>query len=411
MSTQIVCEAFKVALDPTPEQETIFRKHCGLSRYAYNWALGERVSWWERNKDKPKAEREPEPRAVLLSRRWTKEKPEWAGELVRNTVTFALDAVDDAYKNFFRRVREGGVPGHPRFKAKGKCRDSFTVQDQSFRAQPRAIKIAKIGMVKTHQYVLPVPQSGRLNHGNTRYLRGRVLRIVVSRHADRWYASIMVEREREDPPPASGDVIGVDLGIAHVATTSQGERFQPTHMLARREKRMKKLQRSHARQQNGSKNKAARTTQIACLHKAVVNARADHLHKTSRALVAKHGTIVVEGYNVRSLGERKDPTRGQPSASDKRRRIMQTGMGELRRQLEYKGKWHGAEISVTDPNFASDQTCSRCGTTNEHMKARADSRFSCTACGHTDTRQRNTADLLARIGRGEPLGGHQDAAE
>lgn len=404
----IVCEAFKVALDPTPEQEQIFRKHCGLSRYAYNWALGERVRWWEGNKDKPKPERDPEPRAAVLSRRWTQEKPEWAGELVRNTVTYALDAVDDAYKHFFRRVREGGVPGHPRFKAKGKCRDSFTVQDQSFRAEPRAIKIAKIGMVKTHQYVLPSPRSDQPNPSNTRYLQGRVLRIVVSRHADRWYASIMVERERPDPPAPTGDVVGIDLGISHAITTSAGHTLAPTHMLARREKRLKKLQRSHARQENGSKNKAARTTEIARMHKAVVDARADHLHKATRQLVADHGTVVVEGYDVRSLGRRDGPTRGHAGASQKRRRIMQTGLGELRRQLEYKGKWHGAHVVVTEPTLATDQTCSRCGCVNEHMKLRTDSRFSCIGCGHTDTRQRNTAELLAQIGA--PTG-NKDAAE
>lgn len=389
-------EAFRVTLDPTADQEILFRKHCGLARYVYNWALGERIGWYERNREKSKDEREPQPSAAAFSRRWTAEKPEWAGELVRNTVTYALDAVDDAYKHFFRRVKNGEVPGFPRFKAKGHCRDSFTVQDQSFRAEPRAIKLAKIGMVKTHEYVLPTPQI-RTNPSNTRYLVGRVLRIVVSRHADRWYASIMVERERPYVAERPGPAVGIDLGVRHVVTTSEGETFASTHMLARREKRLRKLSRSHARQQNGSKNKAKRTAQIAGLHKVVVDTRAHHLHETSRALVARGGTVIVEGFHVRDLGERNGPTRGKRSASDRRRKIMQTGMGEIRRQLEYKGRWYGIRIVVSGSVAPTDQTCSRCGHVNEHMKERETSRFDCVRCGHSDSRQRNTADALARL--------------
>jgi len=397
-TTSIVTrEAFRVTLDPTDEQEILFRKHCGLARYVYNWALGERIGWYERNRDKPKDEREPQPSASAFSRRWTQEKPEWAGELVRNTVTYALDAVDDAYKHFFRRVKQGGeAPGFPRFKAKGRCRDSFTVQDQAFRAEPRAIKIAKIGMVRTHEYVIPTPRSDRPNPNNTRYLAGRVLRIVVSRHADRWYASIMLERERPYAPPQPGPVVGIDLGVRNVVTTSEGETFASTHMLERREKRLRKLSRSHARQENGSKNKAKRTAQIAGLHKVVVDTRAHHLHETSRTLTERGGTVVIEGFHVRELGERSGPTRGQRNASDRRRKIMQTGMGEIRRQLEYKGRWYGARIVVADDLHPSDQICSRCGHVNVHMKDRETSRFDCTQCGHADARQRNTADALAR---------------
>ena len=31
----------RVALKPTPEQESLFLQHAGNSRFAYNWALGE----------------------------------------------------------------------------------------------------------------------------------------------------------------------------------------------------------------------------------------------------------------------------------------------------------------------------------------------------------------------------------
>jgi hypothetical protein len=33
--------AHRVALKPTPEQESLFSQHAGYARFAYNWAVGE----------------------------------------------------------------------------------------------------------------------------------------------------------------------------------------------------------------------------------------------------------------------------------------------------------------------------------------------------------------------------------
>ena len=34
-------KSHRVALKPTPEQESLFGQHAGYARFAYNWALGE----------------------------------------------------------------------------------------------------------------------------------------------------------------------------------------------------------------------------------------------------------------------------------------------------------------------------------------------------------------------------------
>ncbi|HEX4703809.1 MAG TPA: helix-turn-helix domain-containing protein, partial [Pseudonocardiaceae bacterium] len=35
----MVIQAYRFVLDPTPQQETLLRSHCGAQRYAYNWGL------------------------------------------------------------------------------------------------------------------------------------------------------------------------------------------------------------------------------------------------------------------------------------------------------------------------------------------------------------------------------------
>jgi len=391
--------------------------------------------WWTRNKGLDEALRDPtdeRPNATSLSRLWTQTKAnrleedgtDWTAELMRNTVTYALKAVDDGFKHYFRRRKNKEAKrcricikfkrrwpcehcyGYPRFKS-ADDREAFTIQDQSFRAEPRAIKLGKIGMVRTCQYVLPMPtvRATRAVQPQSHWLHGRVLRISVSRHADRWYASIMVERDRKDPSPceAPKPVVGVDLGISMAATVSDGRSFAPDDHLERKLKRLAKLSRQQARKQHGSANYTAHAMKVAVLHKHVADARGHHLHQISHELATTCSVVVTEGYDVRALAERRGPTRGQHRASETRRKMMSTGLGELRRQLEYKGRWYGARFEKVASDFPSDQTCNLCGHVNEHMRECTSSAFDCKRCGYTSSRQANTADLLARLGRGEPF--------
>ncbi len=407
----LVHEAIRFEIEFDAALEQVFRKHCGLSRYAFNWALGKRLDWWNANKDLPKAERSKPPSAYDLSREWTTTKPEWSGELIRSVVTYALAAADDAYKNFFRRLIEkkksGKGYGFPRFKKRGRCRDAFTLQEQSFRADPRKIKLAKIGMVRVKQYVHPTADAkgaACLASGKHRYLEGRVLRIIVSRVADRWFATLMVERNRPDPLPVRGPVIGVDFGTRRRITTSDGGEEAAGRHLERKIDRLAHLQRLLQRKLDGeikgTKRREKMQMKIARLHKEIADARRDALHKISHRLATTSSTVVVEGFAidklVRSIGDPQDgATRSRRRwksfrKRDARRRIYDASWGELRRQLEYKTKWYGSQLVVTDPLAPTDRQCHRCGHVNAEPE-HPTNEFHCSSCGHATTRQINTA--------------------
>jgi putative transposase len=404
----LVHEAYRVELDFTAEQEVLFRKHCGMTRYVFNWALAKWIAWWEANKELPKESRSKRPSAYDLSREFTATKPEWTEELIANVRTYALAAAEDAYKNFFRRLVEktkaGKGYGFPRFKKKGKSRDAFTLQDQAFRAQPRAIKLAKIGMVKTKQYVAPTPdEKGAecLRSGKHRYLEGRVLRIVVSRWADSWYASIMVERNRPDPLPVRGPVVGVDFGTNHRITTSDGFQDAPGRDLERKLKRLEHLQHLFQRKLDGDikgeKRRDAMRNKIARLHKEVAQARADTIHKLTHRLATTCSTIIVEGFQIDRLVEKRRRKIKGWRRREARRRIYEASWGELRRQLEYKTKWYGSTLVVTEPFEATDRECHACGFVNEPPPHPTND-FRCTSCGTSTTRQLNTALRQYQVG-------------
>ena len=56
------------------------------------------------------------------------EATQWLKEVNAQSLKEVVECVDIAYKNFFRRIKEGkeGKKGHPRFKKKRDSHQSFT---------------------------------------------------------------------------------------------------------------------------------------------------------------------------------------------------------------------------------------------------------------------------------------------
>ena len=102
--------AYKVELNPNNRQCILLEKSAGVARFAYNWALDERIKKYNENKitltsiDQHK---------VLCARKKT-EFP-WMYEVSKCAPQGALQDLDDAFKNFFRGLKKGQKIGFPKF--------------------------------------------------------------------------------------------------------------------------------------------------------------------------------------------------------------------------------------------------------------------------------------------------------
>ena len=54
-------------------------------------------------------------------------------------------------------------------------------------------------------------------------------------------------------------------------------------------------------------------------------------------------------------------------------------MGEIKRQIIYKGEWHHCNITLAPRFYPSSKTCSNCGFVN--MKLKRERYWQCPACG------------------------------
>ena len=217
--------------------------------------------------------------------------------------------------------------------------------------------------------------------------KGHIVSASVSRKADHWYVSITVDCLDPSLQPAEDQgVVGVDLGITHLATLSTGETVDGPKALRRLLDSVRRLSRAVTRKVKGSRNRAKAKLRLARLHERIANIRRNSLHQLTTNLTRHFHTIGIEDLNVRGM------LRNQHLA----RAIVDMSFGELRRQLQYKAERRGAQIVVVDRWYPSSKICSRCGhvlaTLELHQR-----RWTCPDCGVSHDRDINAAVNLKNI--------------
>jgi putative transposase len=161
-------------LSPTVEQQQYFVRASGVARFAYNWALAE----WERQKACGKSPSECDLRRQLNAIK--RERFPWMLRVTKNAPQQAIKNLGDAFSKYY-----AGRTRHPKFKKKGRD-DRFRADPGPERARPDAV------LIRGKQVKLPIVGWVRMRE-ELRFA-GRILSVIVSRRADGWYASFMVEQ-------------------------------------------------------------------------------------------------------------------------------------------------------------------------------------------------------------------------
>jgi putative transposase len=372
---RVVHEAFKFELDPNRTQRELLAKSVGTSRYVYNWGLAESRGFYELTGKRPKL-------GELKSRLVELKKTEcpWLYEVSAHISQQALVDLDHAFQRFFNGLqREGPTSGFPRFKRKG---------------EHDSARLYEVELCERH---IRLPKIGRIRLKETRSERGfegRILSATISRRADRWFVSLVVERERESvlprPTTKGSDIVALDLGLVAAAVIHDGvgaRIVEPNQALRKSLVKLRRLDRQLAQKQPGSRNREKAKLCRARLHYRISCQRSDFLHKLSSSLARTKSVIVLEDLHVRGMQRNR---RLALSISD-------AAMGELRRQLAYKSQWYGARLVVADRFFPSSKTCSSCGVIKDSLSL-GDRIFACDACGLSLDRDENAALNLRRYG-------------
>lgn len=380
-----IYEAVKVQLDPTPRQARLLASHAGAARFAYNaglahvkamlengeppdWSHYSLVRWWNASKDTLAVNSDT---GVV-----------WWSQNSKEAYSMALRGLAQALSNWSKSrkgQRKGKRVGFPRFKSKNTAMrfaysTHFTAPTAS---DPYGLKLSRIGRVHCMENVYK-----RVNGAH-------VIRVSVSCRAGRWYASLTVEREQPSSPAHTWKrgAVGVDLGIKHLATLSDGTIIPNPRALDARLKALRKAQQALSRKAMGSVRRRKAKERVARLYARVTDARMDAINKATTMIAQTYSVVCIEDLNIAGMMKNHTLARSVSDAS----------LGEFRRQLEYKTARNGVTLCVVDRWYPSSKTCSNCGTVKAKLFLN-ERVYCCDVCGLSLDRDLNAAINLMVAG-------------
>jgi putative transposase len=309
-------------------------------------------------------------------------------QIAAHVLQDVLRRLDLAFKGFYKRVQKGQEPGYPRFKGRNRY-DSITYPDGAgWKFDGRYLHLSKIGPAKVRLH---------------RPIEGKIKTCTIKREVDQWYVIFSCEVEEAEKLPVSYEDVGIDLGVSHLATLSNGEMIEHPRYLRKGEANLKQAQQELSRKKRGSNRRKKSVKKVAKAHRKIRNQRRDFLHKASRTLVNRYQVMVFEDIKPANLSRKpkakKDEQTGQylPNGAAAKgglnKSIRDAGWGMFLDMCSSKAEYAGRILIKVDPKFTS-QICSQCGTVKK--KTLSERWHSCD-CGAELDRDVNAAiNILAR---------------
>lgn len=316
-------KTFKYRLYPTGQQEQALNRWLYLCRQLYNAMLEQRIMAYRINHWVNKFDQMRE-LPTLKS-----EFPEYA-QIGSHVLQDVAKRLDKAFKRFFKGA------GFPKFQGRNHY-TSFTFPDQAgWRLRDGRLHITNIGSIKVKW---------------SRPIEGTIKTVTIKRtKSGKWFVCFSCDNVPHKTYPATEKLVGIDLGMECLVTTSDGERLGETRFLRRKQRHLRRLQRHQSRQQKGSNRRKKTVRQLARLHEKIANQRADVHHKTSTKLIRENAEIHMEQIDPQFMLRNR---RLAQAASD-------VGWGQFKTFLQSKAAAAGRKIVEKNPRYTSQQ-CHACG--------------------------------------------------
>ena len=381
----------KIKLNPTPEQEILFRKSAGVARWSYNYLIAEREriykAYLDNDKQGEKTISENSVRKQITVLKKTTHT--WLKEVGCNVIKQAVKDADIAYKRFFTAGN-----GRPKFKSKRKSKLSFYVNYESLSWKNGGFQGEKIGFVKTSE-PLPRIQKGQ-HYSNPR----------ITYDGKYWYLSVGYE-VIDKQVSLTDESIGIDLGVKYLAVCSNGKKYKninKTKRVKQLKRKLRKAQRRLSRKMEhhiigydskrkpiydrplyNCRNFQKQKKEIQLLYRKLTNIRNNYLHQTTSEIVkTKPSRIIMEDLNIT----------GMMKNSHLAKSIAEEKFYEFIRQMKYKCQLYGIEFLQVNRFYPSSKRCSGCGNIKRNLKL-SDRIYRCDCCGLTIDRDYNASLNLA----------------
>jgi putative transposase len=272
---------YKFRLYPKREQEERLLETLELCRQTYNYFLAQ----WN-GKSKISNRLELQAQLPKLKR----EKPE-LNRVYSKVLQMVLYQLYSNLRALSKLKNNGKRVGRLRFKGKGWYK-AFIYNQNGF-------KLIKTGK---RLDILHLSKIGNIPIRFHRAVEGEIKQVIIKRHnSGKWFACICVEKEacitRREPER----IVGIDVGIKHFLTDTDGRRIENPKFYGRTLERIRVVQHWLSRRKKGSKNREKQRVKLTRLYERLTNQRDDFLHKLSRFYVNNYDAICIKDLNIKSM--------------------------------------------------------------------------------------------------------------
>jgi putative transposase len=358
-----VKKAYLYRLYPSPEQAALLQRQLDVAREVYNACLLERREahrmagvtlnyYAQANQLKAIRQDRPDIAAVNFS-----------------MLQAICRRAQRAYENFFRRVRAGQRAGFPRFKGYLRFNSvTFPSYGDGCKLKDNRLYIQGVGTLKVKLH---------------RPLGGTIKTVTLKRVGQQWYVVIVCE-VAVVPLPATGQAVGIDLGLASFLMTDTGKPQEHPQPLRAAQVSLRRAQRNLARKKRGSHRRTKQRRRVARLHEKIANVRRDFQHQTARKLVQAFDIICHEDLAIKNMVRNHSLARS----------ISDAAWGQFIAILVGKAEGAGRQTIAVNPRDTS-QTCV-CG---ELVPKDLSERWHhCPHCGLSLPRDQVSAMLIKALG-------------
>ena len=210
------------------------------------------------------------------------------------------------------------------------------------------------------------------------YQLNQIKRVRVVRRHDGYYAQFCIDHRRKENKERTGKMLGLDLGLNHFYTDSEGNKIENPRFLLRDEKLIKRAHRRLSKKQKGSQNRKKARNKLGRAYLKVSRRRNDWVCKLAQRVIQSRDLVAIENLKVRNM------VRNHCLAKS----ISDAAWYRFREWLEYFGRMYGVPVISVPPHFTS-QNCSNCGEKVE--KTLSVRTHICPHCGYVADRDENAA--------------------
>ena len=359
-------KAYKLRIYLTDLQRELIEKTFGCTRYIYNNFLAERKNKYEESKTKVHVYEQLKKLTDL------KREKEWLREIDSCALQASVYNLDDAFQKFFKGN------GYPRFRVKG-VHESFRTNNTLSTYKNKKYETIRIDFNKR---IITLPKLKEVKfrgYRTTKEMVGKIKSATISKDANKYFVSILVEVPFIKPIINPTSVIGLDFGIKDFIVTSNGEKLK--NEVRVNEKRLKGLQKGLARCKPGSKNRYKMKLKIQRLYLKIKNARKHMIFKLANKILKESDIVAVETLDVKSMYQ----------VHSIAKHLNKVPIGDFLSVLKYKADWLGKKVININKYFPSSQCCNRCDYKNEEVKDLSVRKWICPKCGFEHDRDINAS--------------------